>query len=45
MSNYNRNKCNDNYFEEDKFDYSQEDLDDMYRGAFEGEPDAYWNID
>ena len=25
--------------------YSQEDLDDMYRAAFEGDPSAQWNID
>ena len=43
--NYNRNNDNDDYYEEDNFGYSQEELDDMYRGAFEGDPDAYWNID
>ena len=45
MSNHNRNKSNENYYEEDKYDYSQEYLDNMCRGAFEGGPDAYWNID
>ena len=25
--------------------YSQEDLDDMYKAAFEGDPSAQWNID
>ena len=25
--------------------YTQEELDDMYRAAFEGDPDAQWNID
>ena len=43
--NYNRNNDNDDYYEEDNFGYSQEELDDMYRGSFEGDPDAYWNID
>ncbi|KAA6331666.1 hypothetical protein EZS27_019750 [termite gut metagenome] len=26
-------------------DYSQSELDDMYRDAFDGNEDAYWNID
>ncbi len=26
-------------------DYSHEDLDDMYRDAYEGEADAEWNTD
>jgi hypothetical protein len=26
-------------------DYSQEELDDMYMDAFDGQEDAYWNID
>lgn len=26
-------------------DYTQEELDDMYRAAFEGDPEAQWNID
>ena len=45
MSNYNRNNYNKYYYEEDTFGYSPKELDDMYRDAFEGEPDAYWNID
>lgn len=48
MNNYNYNfNQNDDYkdFEEEGFNYSQEDLDDMYEDAFEGDPDAYWNID
>lgn len=27
------------------FDYSQDDLDDMYRGAYENDPEAQWNND
>lgn len=44
---YNRfqNNCNNEDYEEDNYGYSQDELDDMYRGAFEGEPEAYWNID
>lgn len=34
----------DNYCGYDS-DYTQEELDDMYRAAFEGDPDAQWNID
>ena len=42
----------ENFIEEDNdyymdygSDYTQEELDDMYRAAFEGDPDAQWNID
>ena len=35
---------NDYYMDYDS-DYSQEELDDMYRAAFEGDPEAEWNID
>lgn len=35
----------DNYENEGDFGYTQKDLEDMYRAAFEGEPDAQWNID
>ena len=34
---------NENYTE--YLEYSPEELDDMYRDAFDGEEDAYWNID
>ena len=50
MSNYNYDK-NFDYFEndmdyaDDSFNYTPEELDDMYRDAFDGCPDAYWNID
>lgn len=27
------------------YSYTQEELDDMYRDAFEGDPEAVWNID
>lgn len=44
MSNY---YCNNDYedYEDNSLDYTQDELDSMYRKAFEGEPDAYWNID
>ena len=44
---YNRfqNNDHDEDYEEDNYGYSQKELDDMYRGAFEGDSDAYWNID
>lgn len=45
---YNRfhnNHNNEDYYEEDGYGYSREDIDDVYRGAFEGNTDAYWNID
>ncbi len=52
MSNYNRNynhshNHNENYEERESesFEYTQDDLDSMYRDAFEGDPEAYWNID
>lgn len=35
---------NDYYYDYNS-DYTQEELDDMYRAAFEGDPDAQWNID
>ncbi len=44
MSNYDRNNDYVDY-EDNSFDYTQDELDSMYREAFEGEPDAYWNID
>lgn len=34
---------NEDYYENS--DYSSEELDQMYRDAFEGDPDAQWNID
>lgn len=33
------------YYEESDFGYSSDELDQMYRDAFEGDPDAQWNID
>lgn len=44
MSNY---YCNNDYedYEDNSLDYTQDELDSMYREAFEREPDAYWNID
>ena len=44
MSNYERHNNYEDY-EDSSFDYTQDELDSMYREAFEGEPDAYWNID
>ena len=37
----------DDYDDYDNYDdgYTQSELDDMYRGAFEGDPSAQWNID
>lgn len=44
MSNNDRNNDYEDY-EDNSFDYTQDEQDSMYREAFEGEPDAYWNID
>ena len=44
MSDYDRNNDYEDY-EDNSFDYTQDELDSMYREALEGEPDAYWNID
>lgn len=44
-NNFEANYHNEDYYEEDNYGYSQDELDDMYRSAFEGESDAYWNID
>lgn len=44
-NNFGANYHNEDYYEEDNYGYSQDELDDMYRSAFEGESDAYWNID
>lgn len=33
------------YSDECDYGYSRDDLDRMYRDAFEGDPEAYWNID
>ena len=45
MNNDKHNYHEEDYYEEDNYGYTQDELDDMYRGAFEGEPEAYWNID
>lgn len=45
MNNDKHNYHEDDYYEEDNYGYTQDELDDMYRDAFEGEPEAYWNID
>ena len=44
MSNFRREENYEDY-EDNSFEYTQEDLDSMYQGAFEGDPEAYWNID
>ena len=44
-NNYKNFNYKDDYDEEDNFNYTPEELDDMYRDAFDGCPDAYWNID
>lgn len=43
----NNDKRKDNYEDsyDDGFGYSREDLDQMYQDAFEGDPEAQWNID
>ena len=41
---YDEESCS-NYYEDNGSGYSQADLDDMYRAAFEGDPEAEWNID
>ena len=33
------------YPDNEGWGYSQEDLDQMYMDAFEGDPEALWNID
>lgn len=47
MSQYNKNNRNNESYQEEResFEYSQDDLDRMYEDAFEGDPEAYWNID
>lgn len=36
----------DRYYDDaDCGGYTREELDDMYRAAFEGDPEAEWNID
>ena len=47
MNNYfdNRNDDIERSYEDDNYGYTQEELDDMYRAAFDGNDDAYWNID
>ena len=38
--------CPRSHYDDDyDYGYSQADLDDMYRAAFEGDPSAQWNID
>ena len=32
-------------FESDNSNYESDELDDMYKDAFEGDPSAQWNID
>lgn len=44
-NDYKNFNYKDDYDEEDNFNYTPEELDDMYRDAFDGCPDAYWNID
>ena len=36
MNNNKHNNHEEDYYEEDNYGYTQEELDDMYRGAFEG---------
>ena len=45
MSNDKYNNYDKDFYEEDDYGYTRDELDDMYRGAFEGETEAYWNID
>lgn len=46
MSNYNDNYGNNHEdYEDNSFDYTRDELDSLYRDAFDGNPDAYWNID
>lgn len=35
----------EDYYDESDYGYSPEELEQMYRDAFEGDPDAQWNID
>ena len=44
MSNYDDYDDYDVY-DDDGFVYTRDDLEDMYRDALDGNPDAYWNID
>lgn len=47
MSYYHKHDRHDESYEEEResFEYSREDLERMYEDAFEGDPEAYWNID
>lgn len=35
----------EDYYDNSDYGYSSEELEQMYRDAFEGDPDAQWNID
>lgn len=35
----------EDYYDDSDYGYSPEELEQMYRDAFEGDPDAQWNID
>lgn len=47
MSNYSNydNEPYDNGYHEDDFGYTPDELESMYEAAFEGDPEAEWNID
>lgn len=45
MRDYYKRQNDESYYEEESFEYTREDLDRMYEDAFEGDPEAYWNID
>ncbi len=42
---YRNGRQNDEPHDADNGGYTQEDLERMYEEAFEGNPDAQWNID
>ena len=45
MRDHDKRQIDESSYEEENFEYTREDLDRMYEDAFEGDPEAYWNID
>lgn len=45
MRDHDKRHIDESSYEEESFEYTREDLDRMYEDAFEGDPEAYWNID
>ena len=45
MRDHDKRQIDESSYEEESFEYTREDLDRMYEDAFEGDPEADWNID